>query len=82
MGYRQDEIQGDTTSMEEKIKALEVLEKIKTKFEIINGCMFFKTEDAAKDYFDETEGCESDDVDKEEARFERWFNSNNIQIKD
>ena len=52
------------------------------KLEYENGRLVFNTEEDAHDYFIETEGTESDDVDKEEARFERWFNEYNCKIKE
>jgi hypothetical protein len=42
----------------------------------------FNTEEEAFDYFIKREGSESDDVDKEEARFTEWFNDNDITIGD
>ena len=47
-----------------------------------HGRLVFDTEEDAFEYFQDTEGVESDDVDKEEARFERWFNDCNIKIRD
>ena len=54
----------------------------KTPFKIELDRLVFKTEQDARDYFEETEGVESDDVDKEDARFERWCEDNNIKILD
>jgi len=54
----------------------------KQLFKLEKGRLVFNTLEDAHDYFIETEGCESDDVDKEEARFERWLEDNNIKIRE
>ena len=46
------------------------------------GQLEFNSEEDARDYFNETEGVLSDDVDFEDARFERWWEDNNILIRD
>jgi hypothetical protein len=61
---------------------LEIENKKGVKFEWEHERLVFDTEEDALAYFQDSEGVESDDVDKEEARFEEWFNGNNIKIKD
>ena len=56
--------------------------KVQIPFRWGHGRLVFRTEEDALAYFQETEGVNSDDVDKEEARFERWFEDCNIKIEE